>query len=162
MKSTFASLFLFVVLTGCAVMNRPTPEQISRADYGNYPINYQETIKNYMSRVLLDPYSAVYTSWRGPGQGYIYDFSGSYFGYRVCTEINAKNSMGGYVGSQLYFFIIRNAEVIYKIGGSASGTVGAEQDYNLCSSVYDSGPSPQFNINITKPKSGPLNPINTQ
>ena len=111
---------------GCATVHKPTPEQIATADYGSYPNNYRQVVEDYMRKILIDPYSAVYEGWCGPSAGYYYDWSGTYFGYRVCVEINSKNRMGGYVGSKPFYFMINNGTVVKMYGGYSYGTVGAE------------------------------------
>jgi len=98
-------------LISCVTM--PTQQEISNADYGAYPNNYQETIKNYMENLLFDPYSAVYSNWSGPAQGYSGGrFIQIAFGYRVCVDINAKNRMGGYVGKKLHYFLIHDGRIV--------------------------------------------------
>ncbi len=110
-------IFTLFTIMGCASMNKPTPAQITNADYGSYPDNYKNIVENYMARMLFDPYSAVFSNWRGPAQGYIYDITGTYFGYRVCVEVNAKNRMGGYTGNKMHLFVINNGHVINQQGG---------------------------------------------
>lgn len=106
-------VFFCFCLIGCATIPPPTPEQISNADYGNYPYNYQEVIKDFMDDLLIDPGSAVYSNWRGPSKGWVGNgFQGYVFGYRVCVFVNAKNRMGGYVGKRLYHFVINKGRVI--------------------------------------------------
>jgi hypothetical protein len=97
-----------LVLSGCF---RPSAEQLASADYGQYPSDYEQTIKSYMAQRLKDPYSAQYqflsqprTAWNGIG--------GLKYGYAVCVLINAKNSFGGYTGSQLSYFMLRGNTII--------------------------------------------------
>lgn len=106
-----ALCFAACSLSSCVTM--PTQQEISNADYGTYPNNYQEIIKNYMDNLLFDPYSAVYSNWRGPSQGYSGGrFIQIAFGFRVCVDINAKNRMGGYVGKKLHYYIINNGRIV--------------------------------------------------
>jgi hypothetical protein len=112
---SLTAAFLICSISACATM--PTQEQIANADYGPYPDNYQEIIKTYMENLLFDPYSAVYSNWQGPAQGY----SGgrliqTAYGYRVCVDINAKNRMGGYVGKKRQYFLINNGRVVQDLG----------------------------------------------
>jgi hypothetical protein len=107
-----------LMLFGCAAMNKPSPEQITNADYGGYPADYQQVIQDRLSKTMYDPYSAVFTNWRGPSKGYIYDITGVYYGYRVCVDVNGKNRLGGYVGSRPFLFIIKNNEIIKAEEGS--------------------------------------------
>ncbi len=136
------SLVLLILLCGCAAMNKPTPEQLANANYGSYPSDYKDVIQNYFARVLIDPYSAVYSEWRGPAQGYVYDMSGVYFGYRVCVEVNAKNRMGGYTGSAPYFIIINNGHILKSEGGWSYGTIGAEKVNKACQGLTQDTPPP--------------------
>lgn len=122
----------FVGLIGCAAAHKPTPEKIAVADYGSYPENYRQIVEDYMKKILIDPYSAVYDDWHGPSKGYFYDMSGTYFGYRVCVEINTKNRMGGYVGSKPFFFMIKDGLVVKMEGGYRYGSVGDEMVRSLC------------------------------
>jgi len=158
----FLCTFFVFCLAGC--VHTPTPEQIAFADYGSYPNNYQELIQQYFSKTLLDPYSAQYSDWRGPSQGYwARPFGGEpIFGYRACVEVNAKNRMGGYTGSQQYFFMIRNGDIIYEDGGYTGG-MGADQIANNCSSVsYTAPPSTQPSTSKQELRylygNGPLSP----
>ena len=41
----------------------PTTKILQTADYGKYPENYQEVIKNYMYKVAIDPNSLMYRDW---------------------------------------------------------------------------------------------------
>jgi hypothetical protein len=118
-KQTLSALVLMGVLfnAGCIPMMQemmaapmPTKEQALSADYGPYPDNYEQIVKDYFSKFLFDPYSAVYTFGtieRG------YDRSNKLeFGWIVCGTINAKNRMGGYVGAKDYSVMIRYNQVI--------------------------------------------------
>lgn len=51
-----AVVFTVMLLGGC--VSAPDKAELSRADYGKLPDNYQEIIKNSMSARLKDPYSA--------------------------------------------------------------------------------------------------------
>lgn len=133
----FPTVVLFAVaflVAGCA--HQPTPEELAKADYGSPPSDYQQTIKSYMSGILKDPYSAQYEFISGPSQGWASWLGQTAYGYRVCTNINAKNSFGGYVGQRLYFFIINRDRVvmsIYDDGDEYSiGRSGAEK---MCSGM---------------------------
>ena len=127
------SILFFLSLVSCA--HKPSSEQIRNANYGSYPSNYQKIVSEYMDKALIDPTSPLYSDWIGPSRGYIYDFTGSYFGYRVCVNINAKNRMGGYTGRKLHLFVINNSKVINWQGGYNPGTVGHEDILKMCSGL---------------------------
>ncbi len=126
----FLCTFFVFCLAGC--VHAPTPEQIAAADYGSYPGDYKEVIQQHFYKILFDPYSAQYSDWRGPSSGYwAKPFGGeTVFGYRACVEVNAKNRMGGYTGSQQYFFMMRNGSIVYVDGGYTGGM--AQQIANNC------------------------------
>jgi hypothetical protein len=128
-------LLIFFGFSGCATLNRPTPEDEAKADYGKYPDDYKVTIQEYMKNVLKDPYSAVYSDWIGPTKGYIYDSSRVYYGYKVCVAINAKNSMGGYTGSKSYAFIVNPGWVLKSVGGYDSYTPRGDLVFDFCNSI---------------------------
>ncbi len=128
------AMFIVLLLVGCAIVPIPTQEQADNADYGSSPSDYQEIVKTFMSGKLLDPYSAVYTNWKGPHKGWISDpHRGNFYGYRVCVDVNAKNRIGGYnVGSRPYYFMINNERVVYHTRGTAVGTRGYYETIEIC------------------------------
>lgn len=111
-------------------MTTPTPEQIAHASYGQYPDNYQEIIRSYMSSILFDPTSVMYSEWRGPSKEFFQEEGKTVFGYRVCVEVNAKNRMGGYTGWQIQFFLIKDGRVIHNEVAYKYGIVGEEMVFN--------------------------------
>lgn len=99
-----------VIFVSCATA--PTQQELANADYGKYPTNYEDIIRNHMFGLLKDPYSAQYQYAGSPAKGWAYFLMQSDFGYGVCVRINAKNSFGGYMGYNRNFFLIRNDRVI--------------------------------------------------
>jgi hypothetical protein len=95
----------------------PSLEERERADYGPYPIKYQETILSVLQLVLKDPDSAKVEFLRGPSPLWLRVFTQGQYGYGVCASVNAKNSFGGYTGRQLYVFLLRDNQVVRIIGG---------------------------------------------
>ncbi|WP_126358173.1 hypothetical protein [Cedecea lapagei] len=98
--------------SGCAP-KAPTQVEVSNANYGSLPEDYQQQIKSYMYSSLKDPESARYT-FDQPFKGYSQDGSlsqtsgGVIYGYVAGVQVNAKNSYGGYTGNQRYVFIFSN------------------------------------------------------
>ena len=92
----------------------PTTEEKEKADYGLYPDNYEELIKEKMQTALKDPQSAQYRYESKPEKAYniAYNKSELRYFYRVRVFINAKNSYGGYIGEHKYFFDIRDGSII--------------------------------------------------
>jgi hypothetical protein len=93
-------------LSNCAV--RPSPEQIASADYGTYPENYQEIIKNYYSKVLSDPHG-VYT-YENPTRAWD-SLGGLIFGWAVCGKFNGKDRSGVHVGVRSFYVLIRDNKI---------------------------------------------------
>lgn len=119
MKATAAATLLCILLAGCASSAKITPEQLAAADYGQYPSNYEELVKNYFSTRLKDPYSAVYEI-TAPIKGYtrkapIVGGGVENFGYVVSLSVNAKGGFGGYVGAKRYRLFIRDGVVLVQI-----------------------------------------------
>jgi hypothetical protein len=67
-----------VCIAGCATGYLPTPEQLAKEHFTECPPDYQQQIKNQLSRGLFDPYSAVY-GYSVP-EKFVYEGK---FGYRV-------------------------------------------------------------------------------
>jgi len=125
-----SALFMY----GCGLKPPPTQQEIAKADYGRYPDTYKEIVTEYVTNRLIDPDSAKFSDWAAPYQAWYRDYRGNtFFGYKVCVFVNAKNRMGGYTGRKLYFVMIHNDRVVAEDGGDYRyGTVGEEEAYKLC------------------------------
>ena len=95
-------------LSGCAA---PSATELANADYGPYPAEYEQVIKRHLDFVLKDPDSAKINIVKRPSTGWS-GLGGRKYGWIVCAEVNAKNSYGGYTGSRLSFFMLKNDSVI--------------------------------------------------
>lgn len=108
-----ALIMTSVFLTTACAPKPPSQDEISSANYGRLPNDYQQQIKNYMASALKDPESARYT-FEPPFKAYSQDGSmastsgGVIYGYASGVQVNAKNSYGGYTGNQLYVFMFSN------------------------------------------------------
>ena len=114
LKKNLIIFALSLLTNGCAI--RPTEKEIEIADYGSYPNEYEQIIRNHMETFLKDPESARYKFLNSPKPGWN-GIGGNKFGYVVCANINAKNSFGGYVGNRMSYFMIRNDRMIYTSKG---------------------------------------------
>ena len=91
----------------------PTSQNMENADFGTYPENYPELVKNHMESRLKDPESARYRfkdkpiKWYEPSE----TLETTVFNYQLVAYINAKNSYGGYAGESEYRFSIRNGVI---------------------------------------------------
>lgn len=100
------------VFPGLAV---PTHEQLLQADYGQYPENIEEIVKEYIRVSFFDPYSVRDLRIEKPKQNW-YRPAGyrqqPIYGYETRVYCNAKNRMGAYIGLKKHFCFIRNGRVI--------------------------------------------------
>ncbi|EIX9252131.1 TPA: hypothetical protein MAQ12_003925 [Klebsiella pneumoniae] len=114
-----AVVFTVMLLGGC--VSAPDKAELSRADYGKLPDNYQEIIKGSMSARLKDPYSARY-DFNEPFKGWCKSGFTTYYGWLVPFTLNAKNSYGGYVGNKSYLYLVNKNNAIdytasFQVGG---------------------------------------------
>lgn len=112
------------LLAGCASAP-PSPVELANADYGPFPKNYQSLIVAHMKAVLKDPDSARFGFVQAPVKSW-YPLNRKSFGWAVCVGVNAKNSYGGYTGTQPSYFLIKNGEIIQAEHGRQAEIV------NLC------------------------------
>lgn len=118
MRSIVVFLLLLVV-TGCASVAL-SPQERKAVDYGPYPDEYKQTVKDWFYEVLKDPDSAKYRFVSEPEPAYSREapVAGGdpiHFGYYVKVLVNAKNSYGGYTGWKDYRLIIRDGQVVARI-----------------------------------------------
>jgi hypothetical protein len=118
------TLIAIVAISGCATEAQRKDEEINlwkqtlpapNADYGSYPTNYENIIKANLASSLKDPDSARYGAFSKPRKEHIITnapLKEANYGYSVCVPVNAKNSYGGYTGNHLFWFFIRNGNVI--------------------------------------------------
>lgn len=100
-------------LTACAF---PVPDRaaLDAADYGAYPANYEALVTEAQDAFLKDPQSAQNKYLSTPQQGWMKPTmtSDPIYGYRLCLNVNAKNSYGGYTGSKLTEVFIRDGRIV--------------------------------------------------
>lgn len=106
---------LALLVSGCAMA--PSQQEMAAADYGS-PIAQdvaQAKVIEFLSHTLKDPESAR-IEWGMIEKGWVKDgavYGGAtVFGYGLSARVNAKNSFGGYVGAEPYFFLFRNGDLV--------------------------------------------------
>jgi TPR repeat protein len=112
-------LFFVILITLFSISCTTNPVNTTKADYGVYPTNYVEIVKNHLRDKLFDPFSARYRMSK-PYKAYtryapIMGGSTAQYGYVVDVAVNAKNKLGAYVGEQRFRLFIKN--------GLTTGTV---------------------------------------
>ena len=105
-KIIFTSLAFFTIsLGGCSspgggFLNTNTP-----ADAGSKPQGYENVILSHLRYSLKDPYSMTDFSVSNPVlTSCAVGIYGPFYGWRVTTRYNAKNSFGAYVGIKTYYY----------------------------------------------------------
>jgi hypothetical protein len=96
-----------LLLTSCLTFPPPTPKELSKADYGDYPDNYEKIVLDYACKILKEPSSAKYTYVKGPKKTWIFQHTSYQYGWGVCYLISESNSV-----NILYFALINNGSVI--------------------------------------------------
>lgn len=89
---------------GCA---GPSKTEWSAATFGTLPPDYQEQIHGFLDVALKDPYSAhvdIGTPRKAAALRGLVNGGGYAYGYSVTVAVNAKNSFGGYTGTEVYTF----------------------------------------------------------
>ena len=107
------TIFVIILTSGCTTAG-PTKDQLISADFGP-PVTHEfmvSAVKERMSRILIDPNSAIYEcdiprkSWLvGDGSGNV-QFNETYYGYLSTCAINSKNRLGGYAGRKVNYFMV--------------------------------------------------------
>lgn len=85
---------------------------MANADFGQYPVAYEELIKEWAASNLKDPESARFGAITKPRKEWVVANLAPVYGFSVCADINAKNSYGGYTGSQTFWFFIRDNKIV--------------------------------------------------
>lgn len=112
-----------------------TMAQIKSADYGAYPKNYEQRIRQDLENRLLDYDSAKIKIIVPPRKTFyitsLYSTPTQRWDYRVyysiCVNVNAKNNYGGYTGWKTY---------LYKFwGGNNQLELGSEYGASKCEKI---------------------------
>lgn len=106
MKKALLGVLLSLVLAGCAGIHPAPPDEAAKLDCEPFPAAYQEMIRADMSRRLFDPMSAQYQFYE-PAKA---KYKGG-CGWYMRVDVNAKNRFGGYVGAQIYQYIIHQGQL---------------------------------------------------
>ena len=109
----FLLLYQITLLSGCANMGAPSPNDINSAYFGEKPTREEamSKINEYLNNSLFDPYSAKVDCNNPSGKVWVSPnrFMKPHYGYVVVCGVNAKNRMGGYTGKKDYWFIFNGS-----------------------------------------------------
>lgn len=83
------------------------------------PANYQQTIKDDLSKRLKDPYTAHIEIGEPEKSSCDVGIYGPHWGWRVPVDVNAKNSFGGYTGVRRYWYWLNGAGFVDRISADA-------------------------------------------
>lgn len=118
------TLIALAALAGCSAPPKmtdfpepPSQQQISSANYGSLPSNYQSQIDGFIRSKLMDPDSAkieIGTPYKAYSQDNKVGGGKVRFGWAVPVRTNAKNAYSGYTGFQPSRFIFENG-VMYDV-----------------------------------------------
>jgi ketosteroid isomerase-like protein len=123
-SSTASSAALFAnpsaaPLVEAADSGAPPAAVGANAKFGEKPVHYEETIRQYFLEHLKYPDSIQYRETGGPEQGYTSSVTGTFlmrdtrtYGWTVKATINAKNSRDSYVGFKTYTFLFRGEKIV--------------------------------------------------
>ena len=130
MKTIIYMLSLLAFFTvGCGIYGmtksdpKPTQAQISSADFGSPPENYQEKVKAYFQANLVNPVGMIlefgqpHKAWARLPKDPTAKFAGTYgyknvFGWAVCGYMNTQNRFGGYTGRDMFWSFFRDGELL--------------------------------------------------
>lgn len=102
------------ILAGCAGVSAPSEAELSKADYGPYPQNYETVIKDHLRVTLRDPYSVMDLRVAPPTKCWFRrsQFELTHYGWCSVVSYNAKNAYGAYVGIRTTEYLIYQGEVM--------------------------------------------------
>lgn len=105
--SLILSLFLLIG-TGCGLLPTPIMTEEHAVRLPARSPDFREQTKIAMEVILLDPGSTTYQDWNGPKPGYKRGFwqRPKLVGWYWDVYINSRNRFGGYVGYELYRFLL--------------------------------------------------------
>jgi hypothetical protein len=112
---TFLCIFAAALFCGCVAVtpSKPTTVIGGPNDYGQYPTNYESLVTTYIKVYFKDPDSVKDLKVFEPKQIIRDDFQGTKtYCYFVMFWANAKNSYGGYTGTQTSSFYVRDGHIL--------------------------------------------------
>ena len=108
-------LIISIAISGCS--QKLTKQQWDQIYVGSKPNSSiaSNSIKYYLQKTLIDP-DSMRVSCAESKKGWIRELGGGFkppkYGWVVYCDVNSKNRMGGYAGSQPYAFLFINSDLI--------------------------------------------------
>ena len=111
MKKSIIAVTLLFLVAACQPVQQESQEQLQEKA-GPFPENYKQLVKDQLRVSLKDPDSVKDLVIPPPHavknfQGLMYGGGFEYL-YATCISLNAKNSFGGYGGTEIYTVHIKN------------------------------------------------------
>jgi|TARA_Y100001968_G_scaffold317284_1_gene346107 hypothetical protein len=113
MKKLLAALAVISagILSGCTSL--PSEQEISDADYGAYPDDYENIVKTYYGYHLTHPNSVEYGKIEKPKRYWLgNELDNVYYGYLVCATLNYRNMVGKDTGFNTHALLIHDGLVV--------------------------------------------------
>ena len=111
----FALLSAFTLLACVGVQGGDHPKLLATADFGQYPENYEEIIKDYLRYYFAGLHGVNDLEIMKPKQSWYRADEAMQqviYGYETRVLFTPVNTMGGNSGNQKYYAFIRNDRVI--------------------------------------------------
>ena len=113
MKKLLAALAVISagMLSGCTSL--PSEQEISDADYGTYPDDYENIVKTYYGYHPTHPNSVEYGKIEKPKRYWLgNELDNVYYGYLVCATLNYRNMVGKDTGFNTHAPLIHDGLVV--------------------------------------------------
>lgn len=111
-----------LLLPGCATTETTAPLDAAKIDYGAYPENFEQIVKDHFTKTRNDPGAAQFRFGK-PFSGYIQEgpLMGKKVqdaGYFVEVWLKAKDRTGNYLPERALGVLIKNGEVLMELNPS--------------------------------------------
>ena len=128
---------LSLLLAACTSTFDVSMQAVRNADYGPYPKNYQQLIRQRLDGTLLDARSAQIRFTTPPrkvlrlsNQGVQGSGRAGWDAfYLACADVNAKNAYGGYTGWQTKMFRFKNNTIEGNPTGAYAACTSKDEIY---------------------------------
>ncbi len=107
---------LILLILACSRSLKQAGERTGPIDYGSFPTNYEQIIKDVINPSLAEPSSAIY-NLSTPQKGRNTMNGDVVYGWNICGTVNSKSLFGEYAGPRPIYAMINNDKVIRLLFG---------------------------------------------